>query len=226
MGRFLTTLMEIPSRNSNEQAFSVQGEEVFVRSFLSPDEIAGLSFNESMPKYARYRPLIQDKNVLIKAASGPDANVTLAITPERRIVGAGILQYPSPEERWNEVGDRLVMEVSAVEVSGPWRSQGLSRNILRLLMDHPLKEERIFYMVGFSWTWDIDGKGITAMAYRNMLIKIFGGEGFRIYQTNEPNVMLRPENLFMARIGGGISEAVRRRFKWVRFGLDMHLDEL
>jgi acetoin utilization protein AcuA len=226
MGRFLITLMEIPNRNSSEQVFSIQGEKVSVRSFLSPDEIARLSFTESMPKYARYRPLVQNKNILINAASGPDANVTLAIAPDRRIVGVGILQYPSPEERWNEVGDRLVMEVSAVEVSGPWRSQGLSRHILRLLVDHPLKEERIFYMVGFSWTWDIDGKGMTAMEYRNMLIKIFGGEAFRMYQTNEPNVMLRPENLFMARIGDRISEEVRKRFKWVRFGLNIHLDEL
>jgi acetoin utilization protein AcuA len=215
--------MEIPDRNRKEQELSIQGKRVLVRSFLSADEITRLSFNESMPKYARYRPLIRDKEILIKGASDPDANVTLAIGPDRAIIGIGILQYPSPEERWNQVGERLVMEVSALEVSGPWRSFGLSRHILRLLVDHPLKEERIFYMVGFSWTWDIDGKGIAAMGYRSMLIHIFSREGFRMYQTNEPNVMLRPENLFMARIGAHMSEEVQKHFKWIRFGLETPL---
>ncbi len=223
MGGFLRTLMEMPDRNRRMQELSIQGKMVFVRAFLSAEEIARLSFNESMPKYARYRPLIRDKEILIKAASDPDANVTLAIGPDREIIGMGILQYPSLEERWNQVGERLVMEVSALEVSGSWRSLGLSGHILRLLVDHPLKEERIFYMVGFSWTWDIDGKGTTAMGYRNMLIHIFSREGFRMYQTNEPNVMLRPENLFMARIGAHISEEVQKRFKWIRFGLEMPL---
>jgi acetoin utilization protein AcuA len=196
---------------------------VSIHSFFSPDEIAGLSFNKSMPGYARYRPIISDKKRLIEAASISDVNVTLAIGPNRRIIGLGILEYPLPEERWNKVGERVMMEVAALEVSIPWRSLGLSKHILSLLVNHPLRDERILHMVGYSWTWDIDGKGLSAMEYRNMLISIFSREGFRIYQTNEPNVMLRPENLFMARIGSNISGKVQERFKWIRFGLEMPL---
>jgi acetoin utilization protein AcuA len=220
MGRFLITLMEIPNRNSKKLELSLLGEKVFIRSFLSPDEIGLLSFNESMPGYARYRHIISDKKALIETASIPDVNVTLAIGPNRRIIGLGIMEYPLPEERWNEVGERVMMEVAALEVSIHWRSLGLSNHILRLLVNHPLSDERIFYMVGYSWTWDIDGKRLSAMEYRDMLINIFSREGFRIFQTNEPNVMLRPENLFMARVGGNISEKVQKRFKWVRFGMD------
>lgn len=223
MGGFLITPMEIPNRNSKKLELSIQGKKVTIRSFLSPDEIAGLSFNKSMPGYARYRSIVSDKKTLIKVASIPDVNVTLAIGPDRRIIGLGILEYPLPEERWNRVGERVMMEVAAIEVSIPWRSLGLSKHILSLLVNHPLSDERIFYMVGYSWTWDIDGKGLSAMGYRNMLINIFSREGFRIYQTNEPNVILRPENLFMARVGGNISEKVQKRFKWIRFGLDPDL---
>ena len=75
-------------------------------------------------------------------------------------------------------------------------------------------------MVGYSWTWDLEG--ISAMDYRNMLIKIFSQQGFETFQTNEPNIMMRPENLFMARIGVNISEDITKRFKLVRFDLDLY----
>ena len=115
-----------------------------------------------------------------------------------------------------------MMEVSVIEVQRPWRSLGISKEILRLLTDHPLKEERILYMVGYSWTWDLDGEGLQAMTYRDLLIRLFSRFGFTIFQTNEPNIMLRPENLFMARVGSRIPEETRKRFKLVRFDLDRY----
>ena len=112
-----------------------------------------------------------------------------------------------------------MMVISVIEVGRPWRSLGISKKILRALVDHPLKEERIFYMVGYSWTWDLEG--ISAMDYRNRLISLFFQQGFKTYQTNEPNVKMRPENLFMARIGANISEDIIKQFKMVRFNLDL-----
>jgi len=43
--------------------------------------------------------------------------------------------------------------------------------------------------------------------------------GFRQYPTNEPNVSLRPENLFMARVGEEVDQATRRRFTNLLFGI-------
>ncbi|MFC1580430.1 hypothetical protein ACFL4N_05895 [Thermodesulfobacteriota bacterium] len=149
--------------------------------------------------------------------------MTLAFTDENEVVGFGILRYPSPDERWTRVGPQIMMEISIIEVSRPWRGMGLSRKILELLMVHPLKEKRIIYMVGYSWTWDLVGKGMTPMGYRNMLIQIFSRNGLQVFQTNEPNISLRTENVFMARIGAGISEETKKRFKWVRFNLDLSL---
>lgn len=189
-------------------------------SFCGPDDISPLSFRETFTKYARYNPIISEKESLVRAASAPDANVTLAVTGDGKIVGFAILGYPNPDERWVRVGERVMMEVSVIEVSRPWRSSGISGKMLHLLLDHPLKPDRIFYMVGYSWTWDLDGTDIPSMRYRDMMISLFTPHGFRIYQTNEPNIMLRPENLFMARIGENISERIRNRFKMVRFNLD------
>ena len=39
------------------------------------------------------------------------------------------------------------------------------------------------------------------------------------YQTNEPNICLRPENIFMARIGENVSREIQNQFKWLRFGM-------
>ncbi len=96
---------------------------------------------------------------------------------------------------------------------------GISGEVLSLGVDHPLKEDRILYMVGYSWTWDMDG--VPAMTYRNMMIGLFTKFEFKILQTNEPNIMLRPENLFMARIGANIPGEIQKLFKMVRFNLDL-----
>jgi acetoin utilization protein AcuA len=134
--------------------------------------------------------------------------VTLAFAPDGKIVGFGILEYPHPRERWQRLGNGIVMEVSVIEIGRPWRALGISKEIIRLLVDHPRKKVCVFYMVGYSWTWDLEG--ITAMAYRNMLISIFSQQGFKTFQTNEPNIMMRPENLFMARIGENVSASTRK----------------
>jgi len=193
---------------------------VIVSAFCTPEHIKALEFVQKYTKYARYRSIVSKKETLVQAASRPDANVTLAFTPEGKIVGFGILEYPPPEERWHRVGERIMMEISVIEVGRPWRSLSISKKILECLMAHPLKEERILYLVGYSWTWDLEK--ISPMAYRNLLINLFSEQGFETFQTNDPNIMMRPENLFMARIGAHISEEIQKRFKQVRFDLDLY----
>ena len=185
---------------------------VKITSFCNPHQIASLSFTEMGAQYPRYRPIISKKEHLMRICSQPDVNVTIASSSRGEIVGIGLLQYPAPDDRWNRVGERLMMEVSAVEVNRAWRSMGIAQKIAELVVDHPLKEDLILYMVGYSWTWDLDGTQMQVMDYRNMLVKFGHNHGFKIYQTNEPNVLLRPENLFMARIGDHVSEEIKRTF--------------
>lgn len=193
---------------------------ITVKSFCSPDEIASLSLKDTFVESSNYNPILSKKESLISASLQQDTNVTIAYTDERKIIGISILQYPSPEERWVKIENRVMMEVSVVEVATKWRSKGISRKLLELLLEHPLKEHRIIYMVGYSWTWDVAGTDISVIEYRNMLIKLFSHFGFRIYPTNDPNVMLRHENLFMARMGANISENVQMKFKLLRFNME------
>jgi acetoin utilization protein AcuA len=193
---------------------------VTITSFCSPEEIGALSFAGAFAKHPHYNPIVSSKESLIRMAAEPDANVTIATADGDDIIGFGVLQYPESGERWGRVGDRAMMEVSVIEVSRPWRSLGLSGELLAMVLAHPRKEDRIFYMVGYSWTWDLDGSGLTTMDYREMMVRLFSGFGFNVLLTNEPNIMLRPENLFMARIGEHVSETTRKRLKMVRFNIE------
>jgi acetoin utilization protein AcuA len=143
----------------------------------------------------------------------------LALAEQNHIIGYAVLAYPDPEERWVELGQGIMMEVTAIEVCRSWRSFKIASAILKMLVAYPQVEDKIVYMVGYSWTWDLSGVRKTAQLYRQMLINLFKPQGFKEYQTNEPNICLNSENLFMCRVGNNISQAIRDRFKWLRFGL-------
>lgn len=190
-----------------------------LRSFCSPGEIRLYAFDEEFGMHAQYRSLYTKKESLEKDAEREGVNVVLAIDPEETIVGFGVLDFPEPGERWLDLGSGLMMELKVIEVCRHRRSSGLASEIMKLLVSHDEVNDMILYLVGYSWTWDLDGSGKTAQAYRKMLINLFEPHGFEELQTNEPNICLKPENIFMARIGDRISDDVRTRFKWLRFGV-------
>jgi acetoin utilization protein AcuA len=192
--------------------------EIRIRSFCQAEEINKYSFDKQFGTHAQYRSIYTKRETLAKNAMQDGANVTLAIA-DNTIIGFGVLNYPEPEDRWNELGPGIMMEVKVIEVARNWRSSGIAHRILGMLVSDPRVEAIIIYMVGYSWTWDLDGAKISAQAYRNMMIRLFEPFGFQEFQTNEPNICLKPENLFMGRIGADVPKEIRTRFKWLRFGV-------
>ena len=192
---------------------------ITIRSFCSPAQIQSYRFDDQFGIHAQYKSIYTKRETLEKHASKNDANVVLALMDTRQIVGFGVFSHPAADERWAQLGTGVMMEVKAVEVSRRLRSSKLAKDMLRLMMQHPRIETMIAYMVGYSWTWDLDGSGLSAQQYRNMLIRLFSPHGFIELQTNEPNVCLKAENLFMGRIGGIVTDQVRQDFKWLRFGI-------
>ena len=203
-----------------EITLGTQNGTVRIRAFCSAGEIKNLTFNRQFGIHAQYKSLYTKKESLEQIAGHPEANVTLALADGRVIVGFGVLAYPDPSERWAQLQPQVMMEVKAIEVARDWRSKRIAGRILELLISHPSIEEKIAYMVGYSWTWDLDGTRKTAQRYRQMLIQLFEPFGFIEYQTNEPNICLKPENLFMGRVGGNVDEKTGQAFKWLRFGMN------
>jgi acetoin utilization protein AcuA len=204
---------------SKEDRVATPKGEVRICSFCRASFIRRQSFDAEFSTDNHYRSLYTQRASLESQAQNTDANVVLAIAEPQTIIGFGVLSYPLAGERWAELGFQLMMEVKAIEVARSWRFGGVASRILKLVTDHPLIEDKIAYMVGYSWTWDLQGAHKTAQEYRAMLIRLFGNQGFQEYTTNDPNICLRSENLFMCRIGKNISRVIKDRFKWLRFGL-------
>lgn len=190
-----------------------------IMSFCRPSQIRTLRFDREFGRHAQYKSLYTRKESLEAISAQPGANVVLAVAGEDHIIGFGVLAFPPVSERWAELGPGVMMEVKAVEVCRSWRSSKVAHGIVGSLLDFPQIEDRIAYMVGYSWTWDLDGTGMTGSDYRRMLIRLFEPFGFQEFQTNEPNLCLKPENLFMGRIGANVSEKTQKDFKWLRFGI-------
>ena len=190
-----------------------------IRSFCTPSEIQSYRFDDQFGTHAQYKSIYTKRETLEKHAGKTNANVVLALRESQQIVGFGVFSHPEPDERWSELGPGVMMEIKAVEVIRNLRAFKIAGDLVRLMLEHPRIEQMIAYMVGYSWTWDLDGSGLNAQQYRNMLIRLFNPNEFIELQTNESNICLKPENLFMGRIGSAVPETVRKDFKWLRFGV-------
>lgn len=183
-----------------------------------PEVFPKLELDKGLGTFSHYSSIIQKLDVFAKVASQRDGKVTLAIIGHKVIVGYGACWYPGPDERWSKLGD-LLYEMGALEVSRNFRRLNLGRKIVATIMEDDFFNDKIAYMNGFSWHWDLDGSGLTMAEYRRMMIRLLKAHGFQECYTNEPNIALREENLFMVRIGSRVSEEDRARFRDLRFGI-------
>lgn len=193
--------------------------DIRIHSFCRPEQIQQYNFDRYFGISDDFKSLFTQRESLAKSAASEGANLVLALADIRDIIGYGLLAYPEAGERWASLGAEIMMEIKAIEVGRQWRSAGIAPEILKMMMVYPRIEEKIIYLVGYSWTWDLKDKKMSGEEYRRMLVKLFEPFGFKEYETNEPNVSLRPENILMCRMGQNITQTIKDRFKWLRFGL-------
>ena len=192
--------------------------EVRIFSFATPAALRRLFFSNGFGEYAKYRSIYTQRESLENFAARPDVNVAIACLKDE-ILGFGLLVPPEKEERWSSVGNKTMIEVKALEVARQMRSAALAPAILENLLTDPELDEKIVYLVSYSWTWDLDGTSKSVPQYRNKLLALFSRFNFTEYLTNEPNICLKPENIFMARVGKNVSRDIQEAFKWACFGL-------
>ena len=202
----------------NTQPPQEKPENVRILSFCSPETIRTFSFSKSFGTFARYRSIYTRRESLEKLASKEGTNVTVAVDGTDTIIGFAVMDSPEDPERWSAVGRDAVIQIKSLEVIRKMRSKGIAPALLKGLLANPFIENKILILVAYSWTWDLEGTDRSVPAYRNKLITLYSGFGFKEYPTNDPNVCLKPENLFMARIGSKIGKETKKRFKWACFG--------
>ena len=204
---------------SQEITFTTPKGDIRIHSFCRPEQIEQYTFDHHFRINDDFKSLYTQRESLTKNAAREDANVVLALEGAKDIIGYGVLDYPDDGERWAELGPKIMMEIKAIEVCRTWRSMGVAHQIMEMMLAHPQIEEKIIYLVGYSWTWDLAGADLDAGQYRQKLVDFYQSYGFQEYETNEPNICLKSENFFMGRIGKNISQMIKDRFKWLRFGL-------
>jgi len=191
---------------------------VAVRNNWPPGSMGDLKLEEGLGRFAHYSSIIHNVEAFEVIASRDGGRVTLAVAEPNLIVAYGLCYYPDSDERWSGLGD-LMYEMAAVEVSRNYRNFAIGRKVMDLVMDDDFFEDKIVYMTGFSWHWDLEGSGLTPAQYRQKMIRLYSTYGFREVYTNEPNIALRAENLMMIRVGSRVSAEDQRRFRYLRFGI-------
>jgi acetoin utilization protein AcuA len=204
---------------SKDILFPTPKGDINLHSFCRPEQIEQYNFDRYFRISDDFKSLYTQRESLAKSAAREDTNVVLALEGAKDIIGYGVLDYPDAGERWAELGPKIMMEIKAIEVCRAWRSMGVAHRIMETMLAHPQIEEKIIYLVGYSWTWDLAGTDLDAGQYRQKLVDFYHSYGFQEYETNEPNICLKSENFFMGRIGKNISQMIKDRFKWLRFGL-------
>ncbi len=179
---------------------------------------ARLRFDPGMGQFGNYSSIIRNLSTLEKVAASKDGKVVLAVRDSEVIVGYVACWYPEPGERWSKLGD-LMYELAAIEVSRDFRRQGIARQMIASVLREDFFEDKIAFVSAFSWHWDLDGCGLSTWRYREMMTDLMLRHGFREQYTNEPNVAIKEENLFMARIGTRVTRSDETRFRNLRFGL-------
>jgi acetoin utilization deacetylase AcuC-like enzyme len=152
----------------------------------------------------------QEREILARIAEEPGGEVVVAHTPEGVVVGYVAVLEPEPGTRFASLPGLL--EVGAVEVASGWRRQGVAGAMLRFAVEPDPFEDLILTASGLAWHWDLEASGLSAVAYRRVLRRVFEAAGFEQLATDEPEIAYHVANLFMARIGARVTAARRAAF--------------
>jgi hypothetical protein len=72
---------------------------------------------------------------------------------------------------------------------------------MRFIFEDPVFEEKIVISRELSWHWDLRSSGLSPLAYRGKLLRLFESAGFRYFETDDGEIGYAGENMLTARIG-------------------------
>jgi acetoin utilization protein AcuA len=189
-----------------------RGEVILARDF-SEEYIRCLGMGEGLGVFFHYRYQDAHKTRKILSSVSESGDTELAcVVFANCIVGYVLIVSPEPDSRWSEINnallggfpalaDPVLLELGSIEMSTPWRGLGLSRELLRFIFEEPVFEEKIVISRELSWTWDLRSTGLTPLAYRSKLLRLFESAGFRYCDTDENEIGYAGENMLTVRFG-------------------------
>ena len=183
---------------------------------LEPGAVERLRMGEGLGIFFHYRydDAHKTKEVLSTLCARGSERLACAIFGEE-LVGYVTVVCTEEGSRWRQINDTLLeiaaglsdpvlMELGSIEISKPWRSQGLARELLSLMFGPGSFADRIIFSRELSWHWDLKSSGLSAYEYRSMLHKLFESVGFSYCSTDDEEIGYAGENMLMVRIGEDI----------------------
>ncbi len=181
-------------------SWTAWGDTNSIRTHANAEEICALRISEGIKNF---HPPEQEGKILAEIASNLNANVTIAFHGEF-LIGYAAIEKSDPRIRWGKSSIQSLYELEALEVSRSYRNRRLARNMLELAFSDPWVEDLIVLSTEYTWHWDLEDTALDNTSYRRMLRDLFVSVGFRELETDEPNILSEPENLFMVRRGSAV----------------------
>jgi acetoin utilization deacetylase AcuC-like enzyme len=173
---------------------------LLLRDLCPPSLIERLHPDPGLAAFTR-RPE-REHAVLLHVAQTGHGSVAIAHTETGDIVGDLVLSTGA--DWWR--GLNGVYELS-IETSRDWRRLGIARGLVDFCMQAPWVEHMILLGMGLDWHWDLQGTGLGARDYRDLLRKLLLPAGFREVHTSEPNIAMHASNLLLVRVGSRVTAA-------------------
>lgn len=186
--------------------------------------IAELNMGEGLGIFFHYRyeDAHKTKELLSALSNSADQRIACAVN-SKDLVGYVTVVPTEEGSRWRVIEETLsgsgeglrqplLMELGSIEISKPWRSQGLARLLLEFMFDDPFFDDRIVFSRELSWHWDLKASGLSSYEYRSMLMKLFEGVDFRYCETDDEEIGYAGENMLMVRIGSAVPAETKLLF--------------
>ena len=167
------------------------------------------------PELDVFRPPERQHAALVELVREGNGRVSAALA-EGQTVAYVAFQRPDLFERWSDDPSGRIWELGAVEVAPPWRGRGLARRLLEASFATGFFDDKIVIAQLLSWHYDTGRTGVSAFAYREALVRLYQGVGFRVWRTDDPEIAGRIENALMARIGPRVPEEAVAHFHRLR----------
>ncbi len=186
---------------------------IFIEGPLAPEEISKLNFHEGL---VAFRPPEEQKKALIEIAGLEEGRIIVA-RDGNTVVGYVTYLYPDPLESWSEGNMENLLELGAIEVTPPYRSLSIGKQLLILSMMDDAMEDYIIISTEYYWHWDLKGTGLNVWQYRKVMEKMMAAGGLEPCATDDPEICSHPANCLMVRIGKRVDSESIERFDQLRF---------
>lgn len=190
----------------HQSIYEISPTTLFLQAFCTASFVSELVPDVGLHAFAHFPQ--REHQLLRTIAERPDSVVTLAYTAQRVLVGQVSL-IPA-DTHWQGLA-KNVYEI-AIEVSAGWRRRGIARQLLKMVSELECLDDLIIIGMGLSWHWDPKGLGLTPLAYRSMIERLFAQYGFAEYLTSEENIRMDSANIFLARLGCRVASTSLSQF--------------